>query len=145
MSGLVRAPIRVSLPVLATCFTVASREHCAYRASGLAAALLFVMVFISGFGVTGGQAGVNALTGTYYPTMLRSTGLGRGIGDRAHRVHCGAGVGRRSARPPLDDQQLFYAAARARANFRVRIMIAMRWVLRPKTISTGAQSEVVLP
>ena len=42
--------------------------------------MLFLLVFISGFGVTGGQAGVNALTGTYYPTELRSTGLGAGLG-----------------------------------------------------------------
>jgi AAHS family 4-hydroxybenzoate transporter-like MFS transporter len=89
-----------------------------------------VLVFISGFGVTGGQAGVNALTGTYYPTELRSTGLGAGLG--VGRI--GSIVGPELAGDLLgrhwSTQQLFVAAALP-ALTASGIMIAMRWVLQP--------------
>ncbi len=47
-----------------------------------AAVLLFYTVFAAGFGIIGGQPGVNALTADYYPTFVRSTGVGwaQGIG-----------------------------------------------------------------
>jgi MFS transporter, AAHS family, 4-hydroxybenzoate transporter len=118
-------------PVLATCFAVAAVSIMMIGYPGLPAALLFVMVFISGFGVTGGQAGVNALTGTYYPTDLRSTGLGAGLG--VGRV--GSIVGPELAGDLLgrhwSNQQLFFAAA-VPALTASGVMIAMRWVLQPK-------------
>jgi AAHS family 4-hydroxybenzoate transporter-like MFS transporter len=87
------------------------------------------MVFISGFGVTGGQAGVNAMTGTYYPTELRSTGLGAGLG--VGRI--GSIVGPELAGDLLgrhwSNQQLFLAAALP-ALIASGVMIAMRRVLR---------------
>ena len=39
-----------------------------------------VIVFVAGWCVVGGQPGLNALSGTYYPTYLRSTGVGAGLG-----------------------------------------------------------------
>jgi len=39
-----------------------------------------VIVFVAGWTVVGGQGAVNALAGTYYPTSLRSTGIGAGLG-----------------------------------------------------------------
>ena len=47
---------------------------------GLTPSMLFVVVFIAGFGILGGQAGNNALAATYYPTDLRSTGVGAALG-----------------------------------------------------------------
>jgi AAHS family 4-hydroxybenzoate transporter-like MFS transporter len=117
-------------PVLATCFAVASVSIMLIGHPGMPASLLFTMVFISGFGVTGGQAGVNALTGTYYPTDLRSTGLGAGLG--VGRI--GSIVGPELAGDLLgrhwSTQQLFYAAA-VPALIASGVMIAMRWVLQP--------------
>jgi AAHS family 4-hydroxybenzoate transporter-like MFS transporter len=40
----------------------------------------FVVIFIAGFCIVGGQPAVNALAANYYPTSLRSTGIGWGLG-----------------------------------------------------------------
>jgi AAHS family 4-hydroxybenzoate transporter-like MFS transporter len=45
-----------------------------------AAALLFGVVFVAGFGVLGGQAALNALAASYYPTEVRATGVGAASG-----------------------------------------------------------------
>jgi AAHS family 4-hydroxybenzoate transporter-like MFS transporter len=42
--------------------------------------LLFLSIFLSGFAVIGGQPALNALAATYYPTALRSTGIGWSLG-----------------------------------------------------------------
>jgi AAHS family 4-hydroxybenzoate transporter-like MFS transporter len=41
---------------------------------------LFLSVFIAGWCVPGGQPGVNVFAAVYYPTYLRSTGIGWGLG-----------------------------------------------------------------
>jgi len=46
----------------------------------MTATALFAVVFIAGFCVTGGQAAINALGATYFPTDLRSTGVGSSLG-----------------------------------------------------------------
>ena len=98
-------------PVLAVSFAIACLSIACIGQPGLPASLLFLVTFIAGFGVTGGQAGVNAMTGTYYPTDLRSTGLGAGLG--IGRI--GSIVGPQLAGDLLgrhwSAEQLFYAAA----------------------------------
>ena len=42
--------------------------------------MLFVVVFLAGWGIFAGQAGNNAVAATYYPTSLRSTGVGAALG-----------------------------------------------------------------
>src|SRR5262249_13235745 len=42
--------------------------------------LLFIATFIAGWSIPGGQPGLNALAAVYYPTDLRSTGVGWGLG-----------------------------------------------------------------
>jgi len=127
-------------PVLAACFGVACLAIALIGQAWLPAALLFVIVFVAGFGVTGGQAGINALTGTYYPTDLRSTGLGAGLG--IGRI--GSIVGPELAGDLLGrhwtNEQLFYAAALP-ALTSACIMLAMRWVLRPAAADSPPDPE----
>ncbi|HTO72206.1 MAG TPA: MFS transporter [Gemmatimonadales bacterium] len=47
---------------------------------GLVPAALFLVVLISGLGIIGSQPALNALAGGYYPTALRSTGVGWALG-----------------------------------------------------------------
>lgn len=47
---------------------------------GLSLTLLFGIVFLAGIGIVGGQSAINALAATLYPTDLRSTGVGSGLG-----------------------------------------------------------------
>ena len=47
-----------------------------------------MLLFVSGLFATGGQIGLNALAGTFYPTFIRATGVGWafGIGRRCVRA-----------------------------------------------------------
>lgn len=47
---------------------------------GVALPMLFLVVVVTGFCIIGGQPAVNALAATYYPTSLRSTGVGWSLG-----------------------------------------------------------------
>lgn len=69
-------------PMLTTGFVVASL---AIALMGTPYALtvvpvLIVIVFVAGWCIIGGQPGLNALAATYYPTDMRSTGIGWGLG-----------------------------------------------------------------
>jgi AAHS family 4-hydroxybenzoate transporter-like MFS transporter len=48
--------------------------------AGASIPLLILTVFLSGAGVIGGQTVSNALTADYYPTAIRSTGMGWALG-----------------------------------------------------------------
>jgi AAHS family 4-hydroxybenzoate transporter-like MFS transporter len=65
--------------VLALTFVAAAASIAAIGQSP-AAALLFGVVFVAGFGVLGGQAALNALAASFYPTALRATGVGAASG-----------------------------------------------------------------
>src|SRR5580698_1983453 len=58
-------------PVLTMSFALACLSIFAIGQPYLSLAMLFVVVFLAGFGVPGSQAGLNALAATYYPTDLR--------------------------------------------------------------------------
>jgi AAHS family 4-hydroxybenzoate transporter-like MFS transporter len=68
------------IPVLATCSILACVNIAAIGQPFLTVTVLFVVVFIAGICVVGGQAAINSLSATYYPTDLRSTGIGAGLG-----------------------------------------------------------------
>jgi MFS transporter, AAHS family, 4-hydroxybenzoate transporter len=46
----------------------------------LSLSVLVAVVFIAGWGIIGGQPGINSLAAVYYPTYLRSTGIGWSLG-----------------------------------------------------------------
>ena len=129
--------------VLTTCFIVASVNIALIGQPGSSLAFLFVIVFIAGFGVVGGQAGVNALTGVYYPTKLRSTGLGAGLGIGRIGSIVGpllAGIMRGHH---WSNQALFLTAA-VPALISAITMLAMRWVLKTEMVEVRA-TEVAVP
>ncbi|WP_226468841.1 MFS transporter [Luteimonas panaciterrae] len=68
------------VPVLVVSFLLATFAIAAI--GQLAATLIpvFVVIFIAGFCIVGGQPAVNALAASYYPTSLRSTGIGWSLG-----------------------------------------------------------------
>src|SRR4030095_9573525 len=77
---------------------------------GLSVFLLFVVVFTAGFGILGGQGGNNALAATYYPTDLRSTGVGAALGVGRIGSILGPTVAE-FMRPRYTTQELFLAFA----------------------------------
>ena len=86
-------------------------QHRLHRTPGFSLAALFVVVFIAGWCVVGGQPGLNALSGTYYPTYLRSTGVGAGLGVGRAGGIVGPYVGGILLAQQWSSQQLFWAAA----------------------------------
>ena len=68
------------LPMLAATFALATVSIAFIGQPGISLRCCFVIVFVAGWCIVGGQPGINALSATYYPTYLRSTGVGAGLG-----------------------------------------------------------------
>lgn len=68
------------VPVLATCFATGAASLALIGRPGTPLWALYAIAFVAGWGIFGGQPGVNALAATIYPTDLRSTGIGAGLG-----------------------------------------------------------------
>ncbi|HEX5431668.1 MAG TPA: MFS transporter, partial [Bryobacteraceae bacterium] len=124
---------------LTTCFLIASVSVAFIGWPGLSAGVLFAVVFVAGFGIVGGQAGVNSLTGIYYPTELRSTGLGAGLGIGRFGSIAGPIIAGVLLSRHWSDQQLFLAAA-VPALLSAGLMISMRWLIKPAAISTKSEA-----
>ncbi|WP_250491875.1 MFS transporter [Caballeronia sp. GAWG1-1] len=72
---------------------------------------LFVAVFAGGFCIVGGQPAVNALAGHFYPTSLRSTGIGWSLGIGRVGSVIGPLVGGQMIALGWSNASLFHAAA----------------------------------
>jgi AAHS family 4-hydroxybenzoate transporter-like MFS transporter len=118
------------VPVLATGFTLASVNIYLIGQPGHAVATMFLVVGLAGVGIVGGQAGVNALAATYYPTDLRSTGVGAGLGIGRTGAIAGPAVAGYLIGMQWSSDRLFLAAA-VPALISAVVVLAMRPALRP--------------
>ncbi|UAN34286.1 MFS transporter [Enterobacter sp. JBIWA005] len=66
--------------VLVPCFAIAAVFIALIGHSIEVITLLFTVVFVTGFTVVGGQPAINAMAASYYPTTLRTTGVGCSLG-----------------------------------------------------------------
>jgi AAHS family 4-hydroxybenzoate transporter-like MFS transporter len=66
--------------VLVPAFLAAAAAIALIGQAGVPVALLFAVVAVAGVCIVGGQPAVNALAASYYPTALRSTGVGWSLG-----------------------------------------------------------------
>lgn len=71
---------RFSFRALALTYGLAMLAVAAIGQSSHSIALLTVAIFVAGFCIVGGQIAANALAATFYPTSLRSTGVGWALG-----------------------------------------------------------------
>lgn len=99
------------IPMLAATFALATVSISLIGQPGISLALLTVIVFVAGWGVIGGQPGVNALSATFYPTYLRSTGVGWGLGIGRIGAIVGPYIGGRLLGLEWGPRELFLAAA----------------------------------
>jgi AAHS family 4-hydroxybenzoate transporter-like MFS transporter len=121
---------RMSLiSVLATSFTMACLSIATIGQHGLPLAFLFMVVFVAGWGVVGGQAGVNALASGYYPTDLRATGVGAGLGVGRVGAIVGPVVAGEMLLRNWSARELFIAAA-IPALISAVVTLSLRWVVR---------------
>lgn len=118
--------------VLTTCFTVACLSIALIGQPGLSLWVLIVLVFVAGSCVVGGQPTINALSGSYYPTYLRSTGIGWGLGiGRAGAIIGPWLVGQfMSMKWQITD--IFYVAA-VPALISAAVMLSLQWVMKSAT------------
>jgi AAHS family 4-hydroxybenzoate transporter-like MFS transporter len=128
--------------VLATGFGLASLNIALIGYPGISLALLVLVVSIAGLGVVGGQSGVNAFSATFYPTDIRSTGVGAGLGVGRVGAIVGPYFGGRLIGLHWTNQQLFLASA-VPALISALVMTAMHWVVKPKAL-TGAAAEALV-
>jgi AAHS family 4-hydroxybenzoate transporter-like MFS transporter len=113
-------------------FAVATISIALIGQPGISLTLLFALVFLAGWCVVGGQPGLNALAATYYPTDLRSTGVGWGLGIGRMGAIVGPYVGGMLMARHWSTQQLFMAAALP-ALVSTITMIVLRLTLKTPT------------
>jgi MFS transporter, AAHS family, 4-hydroxybenzoate transporter len=119
------------VPVLATGFLVACVNVALIGQPGLAVLPMFIVVALAGWGIVGGQAGVNAMSATYYPTDLRATGVGAGLGMGRMGAIIGPWVAGQLLALHWSSQQLFLAAA-VPALLSSVFMLGMRFLIKPE-------------
>ena len=97
--------------VLVPAFAIATLAVYAIGRPSLSLGILFVVVFIGGICIVGGQPAINALAATIYPTTIRSTGVGWSLGIGRAGSIVGPVVAGRLIGWKWDNAQLFMAAA----------------------------------
>ncbi len=127
--------------VLTIVFGVATISIAMIGQPSLPLSMLFFAAFVAGWCVPGGQPGVNSLAAMYYPTYLRSTGIGASLGFG----RIGAIVGPLAAGALLGNgwahRELFYAAA-IPALISAVATYSLRWVM-PERAMTPVPTEVL--
>src|SRR6188768_2059362 len=99
------------LPVLVVTFFLATISVALIGQPGLSFATVSLVVFVAGWCIVGGQPGLNTLAATYYPTALRSTGVGAGLGVGRLGAILGPYAGGVLLAQQWAPQQLFLVAA----------------------------------
>lgn len=126
-----------------TTFFVAASVCIAYIGQpGLSLVLLFAVVFLAGMGIVGGQSAINALAATLYPTDLRSTGVGSGLGIGRIGSIVGPTVAGVLLGLHWTTHQLFLGAA-VPALISAVVMIAMRSVIKAN-VPADSKTEVLV-
>jgi len=116
------------VPVLFACFAGAAVNLALIGQPGLPLAALVAVAFLAGWGIFGGQPGLNALAATVYPTDLRSTGIGAALGIGRFGAILGPLLAAELMRRQWSSEELFHAAALP-AVLSALAVLAMRWVL----------------
>ena len=99
------------IPVLAASFVVACLSIAVIGMSLPTVAVLTAVVFIAGWCTIGAQPGLNALSATFYPASLRSTGVGWGLGVGRLGAIAGPLIGGALLSRNWSGTDIFYAAA----------------------------------
>jgi AAHS family 4-hydroxybenzoate transporter-like MFS transporter len=131
------------VPMLILTFATATVSIAFIGQPGITLTLLCALVFVAGWCVVGGQPGLNALSATFYPTYLRSTGVGAGLSVGRLGAIVGPYVGGLLLAQQWTAQQLFWAAA-VPAALSTLTMLVLRLVLKPRTLVAG-EAETAAP
>jgi AAHS family 4-hydroxybenzoate transporter-like MFS transporter len=114
--------------VMSVTFAVAALSIALIGQPGLSLGTIFVAVFIAGWCVVGSQPGLNALSGAYYPTAFRSTGVGAGLGVGRIGAIVGPVIGGQFIAAQWSTGAMFLAAAVPAAVSAIA-MLTLRFVI----------------
>jgi MFS transporter, AAHS family, 4-hydroxybenzoate transporter len=126
------------IPMLTATFAIAAVSIALIGQPGITLALLTVIVFVAGWCIIGGQPGINTLAATYYPTYLRSTGVGAGLGFGRFGAIVGPYLGGTLIGWQWGPQQLFFAAA-VPAAISMLAMFALGFTMKQDTPTAPAR------
>ena len=130
------------VPMLIATFAVATASIALIGQPGISLAMLNVIVFIAGWAIIGGQPGINALSATFYPTYLRSTGVGWGLGIGRTGAIVGPYLGGMLLGLNWGPRELFLAAA-VPALISTVTMVAMMFAMKlPRSAATQRPAPV---
>jgi MFS transporter, AAHS family, 4-hydroxybenzoate transporter len=127
---------RFSFRALALTYLCAAAAIAAIGLTSHSIPLVTSAIFAAGFCIVGGQIAANALTATYYPTAIRSTGMGwaLGIGRVGSIVGPLVGGAMLAARAGVDT---LFAVAAIPALVAAVAALALVWVARAEPKSAG--------
>jgi MFS transporter, AAHS family, 4-hydroxybenzoate transporter len=125
------------IAVLASSFAVGSVVIAAVGWSVPVMGALLVTVFFAGWCSIGAQPGLNAMSATFYPTYLRSTGIGWALGFARFGGVVGPLIGGELLRRQWAPDQLFLAAAAPPLVALVGILALSRYFGRPAAIAAS--------
>ncbi|MEO8466039.1 MAG: MFS transporter [Gammaproteobacteria bacterium] len=130
------------IPILTLTFAIATVSVAMIGQPGLTLPVLYAVVFIAGWCVVGGQPGLNALSASYYPTYLRSTGVGAGLGIGRLGAILGPSLAAILVARAWSPQQLLWAAA---VPALVSTLVALTlWVtIGPAVKPSGGEAEAL--
>ena len=97
--------------IMSTTFVLAAISVLLIGQPGISLVLLYVIVFVAGWCVVGSQPGLNALSGAFYPTYIRSTGVGAGLGVGRIGAIVGPAIGGMFMAAHWSTRDIFLAAA----------------------------------
>jgi len=129
--------------VLASSFAVGSVVIAAVGWSVPVLGALLVAVFFAGWCSIGAQPGLNAMSATFYPTYLRSTGIGWALGFARFGGVVGPLVGGELLRRQWGPDQLFLAAAVPPLIALAGILALSRYFVRPASVAAGSPAKAV--
>ncbi len=129
------------IPILTACFAMEAVCLALIGEPGLTLPLLFAVAFLAGWGIFAGQPTLNSLAATYYPTDLRSTGVGAALGIGRLGAIVGPVVGAELMRQQWSREALFHAAA-VPAVIATLAVLAMTLVMATTSNAEGAAIAV---
>jgi MFS transporter, AAHS family, 4-hydroxybenzoate transporter len=129
------------IPVLTACFALEAVSLALIGEPSLTLPLLFLVAFTAGWGIFAGQPTLNSLAATYYPTDLRSTGVGAGLGIGRLGAIVGPTVGAVLMSQQWSRESLFHAAA-VPAVVATLAVLAMSLVMATSSTAQGAAVAV---
>jgi AAHS family 4-hydroxybenzoate transporter-like MFS transporter len=130
------------VPALTVGFVVAAVCVALIGQVGSTLGLMFVVVFLAGWGILGGQNLLNALAGSYYPTYLRSTGMGWCLGIGRFGAIVGPLFAGELIRRNMPQSQLFMIAGSLVLTATIVILI-IGALMKPTKTESAPQKEVL--